>query len=297
MAWDGSGSFIRTNGTNSGGTLWTADRDAGTAILASRHDTHDEDLANGLENCVARDGQNAASADLPMGGFKHTGVGDGSALTHYPSVKQIQNTTFSNATSGGAANAYTASLSPAPGALTSGLSFVLIPNHTNTGAATLNLNSLGATPIRRGTGGTVLVAGDIVSSVPIQLYYNGSAFVILGQRFGAWNTFVPAPVGSGAMTLTPVTVASARQRTDGLETRFTTAFSGTIGGTPSTDIVITLPTTPTTASGGGGLATDGGTKVAVGWYTSGSTIIVRKYNSAVWTAGAFDLFVSGLYEG
>lgn len=297
MPWDNNGNFVRSNGTNTGATAWQLDRDAGTPILSSRHDTHDEDIATGLENCVCRDGQNVPTANLPMGGFRHTGVGDASALTHYPSVKQIQNAAFTSVTTTGSSNAYVAALSPAVTALTAGLTFTIIPNFTNTSTATLNLNGLGATAIRRGTGTTVLIAGDIVSGVPYQLYYNGTYFLIIGQRFSAWNTWAPAPTGSGSMTLTPVTVGSARYRTDGIETRFTTSFSGTIGGTPSTDINVALPSTPGSSTGGGGIATDNGTKVAIAWYNSGSNIVIRKYNSANWTAGAFDVFLSGLYEG
>lgn len=58
MPWDGSGNVTRTNGTNGGDTVWQDDRDDGVNIRADRHDTHDEDLAQSIENTVALDGQN-----------------------------------------------------------------------------------------------------------------------------------------------------------------------------------------------------------------------------------------------
>lgn len=75
MAWNGSGTFTRTNGTNTGSTTWTKDKNAGTKVTSVLHDTHDQDLATGINNCLAKDGQNAMTGDLPMGGNDLTNVG------------------------------------------------------------------------------------------------------------------------------------------------------------------------------------------------------------------------------
>ena len=55
MSWNGSGTFTRTLGS----AAWVGDAAAGTKIVANRHDTNDTDLATGINNCVAKDGQNA----------------------------------------------------------------------------------------------------------------------------------------------------------------------------------------------------------------------------------------------
>lgn len=68
MAWNGSGVYSRTNGTNTGSALWAADRDDGTKITADRHDTHDEDIATAINNCLAKDGQNAMTGALDLNG-------------------------------------------------------------------------------------------------------------------------------------------------------------------------------------------------------------------------------------
>jgi hypothetical protein len=60
MAWSG-GTFTRTNGVNTGATTWATDAAAGVKIRADRHDTHDQDLATGINQCINKDGSNAAT--------------------------------------------------------------------------------------------------------------------------------------------------------------------------------------------------------------------------------------------
>lgn len=69
MTWS-SGTFGRTGGS----TAWGDDRDAGTEIEAGLHDTHDEDLAQGINDCLHKGGQNAATADISMGSNKLTNL-------------------------------------------------------------------------------------------------------------------------------------------------------------------------------------------------------------------------------
>ena len=42
----------------------------GIKIRADRHDGNDNDFVSGINNCMTKDGQNAAIADLNMGGNK-----------------------------------------------------------------------------------------------------------------------------------------------------------------------------------------------------------------------------------
>lgn len=66
MSWNGSGTYSRTNGTHSGSTTWVQDRDNSDKILATRHDTHDQDLADGINACLAKNGENAMTGDLNL---------------------------------------------------------------------------------------------------------------------------------------------------------------------------------------------------------------------------------------
>lgn len=89
MPWNGSGGFTRNNGVDSGATVWTAAESAQRTINGLEHDTHDEDLADGLENCLTRDGQNSPTADIAFGSNKITGLADGTADTDAVTVGQM----------------------------------------------------------------------------------------------------------------------------------------------------------------------------------------------------------------
>ena len=78
MGWNSAGAVIRTDGVRSGADVHEQQRLAGVKVRSDLTDTELEDLATAIENTVARDGQNAATANLPMGGYKHTGVTTGS---------------------------------------------------------------------------------------------------------------------------------------------------------------------------------------------------------------------------
>lgn len=82
MGWDGSGNYNRSNGTYSGSTVWQQDEAAAVDIEADRHDIHDEDLAAGIEACLAKNGENSMTGDLDMGGNDISNLGGiASALT------------------------------------------------------------------------------------------------------------------------------------------------------------------------------------------------------------------------
>jgi microcystin-dependent protein len=78
-------------------------------------------------------------------------------------------------TTGGSSNAYTVtSNGPLTVSIPDGFRIYCLPNHTNTGASTLNVDSLGAKNLRI-TSGTSLSAGDIVVNRPfIATFRNAS---------------------------------------------------------------------------------------------------------------------------
>lgn len=89
------------------------------------------------------------------------------------------------ATYGGSSNAYTAT-SPSGHAVTSyatGVLYMLAANHTNSGAASLNVDGLGAKSIKTADGGDVL-SGDIVSGGRYLLVYDGTNFQIVNTIGG-----------------------------------------------------------------------------------------------------------------
>ena len=76
MPFDGSGNFFRTDGVRTGSDLYAQQDAAGVNIETNFMDVAQQDIATGLSNCVTRDGQSPATANLPMGGFRHTDVAD-----------------------------------------------------------------------------------------------------------------------------------------------------------------------------------------------------------------------------
>ena len=72
MPYNGTGTFSPVYN-------WANDAAAGILVRSDRMDTQDDDIADGLSNCVTRDGQSAWTANLPAGGFKITGLANGAS--------------------------------------------------------------------------------------------------------------------------------------------------------------------------------------------------------------------------
>lgn len=105
---------------------------SGTTIASSYYNQQLTDIFSGLGQCVTRDGQSPATANLPMGGNKHTGVAAGTASGQYLAYGQ--------------ANASLASLLFGLG--TVGAPSIAFSGDTNTG-----IYSPGADRLRLVTGG------------------------------------------------------------------------------------------------------------------------------------------------
>lgn len=75
MPWSG-GSYTKGNSGTGG---WAGDAAAGIGIEAGRHDTQDNDFATGINQCLNKDGSNAATANLNFGGYRPSNVAAGTA--------------------------------------------------------------------------------------------------------------------------------------------------------------------------------------------------------------------------
>jgi hypothetical protein len=88
MGWNGTGTFNLTYN-------WENDAANAIPITASRMDTQETDMAgNGFGNCLTRDGQGVATANLPMGGYKHTGAAVATTTGDYVTYQQYQRIRF-----------------------------------------------------------------------------------------------------------------------------------------------------------------------------------------------------------
>lgn len=210
MAFNGSGTFVRDNGTHTGSTVWAQDNAAGTKIVDTIHDLHDQDLADGLSNCLTKDGQTTPTANLPMGTFKHTGVGNGTARTHYASIGQLQDQAiFWGGTTGGTATAYTISLSPAITAYVAGMQFRFIAHAVNTGTATLAVNGLTAYQINRNSSTIAAKAGDIPVGTIVTVVFDttgGNHFRILNEEFADFTRSCGTAISAAGTTAADATL-------------------------------------------------------------------------------------------
>ena len=206
MPWSG-GAFTRTNGVHTGSTLWAQDRDAGTKILASRHDTHDQDLADGINSTLEKSGSNAATGNLNIGSNRLTAVADGTAKTDAATVNQIQsNAPAFQATDTGTANAYVVALSPAVTAYAAGQAVTFKAGAASTTASTLNVNGLGVKAIKK-LHDQDIASGDIESGSIVTVVYDGTNFQMTSQV--ATEASGVSLSGSTANTVTTVTGADA----------------------------------------------------------------------------------------
>lgn len=140
---------------------WVADALAGIDISSSRMDTQEADIATGLTNCITRDGQSIPTGNLPMGNFRHTGVGDGAVRTDYSSLGQTQDGLANWVIAGGTSDALTATYSPVITALKDGqICFVRALAANVTPTPTFSPNGLTPRVITK-NGGLPLAANDI----------------------------------------------------------------------------------------------------------------------------------------
>lgn len=119
---------------------------------------------------------------------KRLRLGDGSTtgaiLT--PNAFDVQQQAFTFAVAGGSANALTLTLTPSPPSYAQPLTLLFRASNTNTGAATINVNGLGAKNIYKISSGSIVAlgAGDIISGGLYVAFYDGVQFQLLGIYSG-----------------------------------------------------------------------------------------------------------------
>lgn len=154
MSLNGSGTYV----VNSAGQPVVAS----TLITAAAFNAFTADIATALSTAVFKDGQQTITANLPMGGFRLTGVGSGnSSRTMSASTGDIQDNLANWAgTAGGTANALTLTPTPAITAYLAGQSFVFKSGASaNTSTTTVAISGL--TTIAVQANGAACAGGEI----------------------------------------------------------------------------------------------------------------------------------------
>ena len=101
MSRDGSGNYVLP----AGNPVTT-----GTTISSTWANGTLSDVGTALTQSIAKDGQTVPTANLPMGGFKHTGVANASARTDYAAYGQVQDSGSQYLTGVAGADTITASV-------------------------------------------------------------------------------------------------------------------------------------------------------------------------------------------
>lgn len=176
-----------------------------TAISSSVHNTTLSEIATGLSTAITKDGQTTITANLPMANYRHTGVGNPTARTQYATAAGVQDGTYAYLTSTAGTNTITATAALSMSAYATGQAFFFTPANTNTGATTLNINSIGAKNVF--FDGAACAGGELVISQPTLVMYDGTQFNIVGGPTSsfAWGSFTrDMATATGTQTVTGV---------------------------------------------------------------------------------------------
>ena len=172
MSFNGSGTFL----INTAGQPVVS----GTVISSTAFNALTADLATGLSTVITKDGQTTVTANIPMSTYKFTGLGVGSAATDSANLSQVQSTVTKLLTSVSGTDTITAVGAPVVAAYAAGQMFYFVATGDNTGAVTLNIDSLGAKAVTR-DGSVALAAGDIKSGEVVVVVYDGTRFQVVSQ--------------------------------------------------------------------------------------------------------------------
>ena len=167
------------------------------------------------------------------------------AFALLPDEDELALGTFNAALDTGTVNTYLVSLPTTPAAYVDNMQVVMIPLNTNTGASTINVDSLGVVSIRLQDGSTALSAGDIVVGVPVELRYSSvtgffhinrapaTSGAVLDSDFDA-TTFLYATSDNSPQAKTPTEVRAILNTSKG-------NLTGKIAHASSTDATYNIP--------------------------------------------------------
>jgi hypothetical protein len=160
----------------------------------------DMDIGSEFQGAVVSVDQGTVNAETT---WKQTAINVTLGTTNITWSAFLSTSAIYTATAAGT-NTYTATTSPAISAYSNWQEFVIKFTNSNTGVATLNLNSLGAKAIKK-NGSTALSSGDISAGQIFIIVYDGTNFQLAGSTgITAAVTSITAtsPLTGGTITTT-----------------------------------------------------------------------------------------------
>ena len=200
-------------------------------------------VGNGLSAIVLCDGTNVVDVTGNLGHLQ--------AANNFSDVANIITARtnlgvydFWGGTSTNATNAYSVTASPVPTSYFSGMMVRFVVNASNTGAATINVNGLGAKSITK-SGTTPLASGDLSATAEVLLQYDGTQFQLVSgagggtvnataQVFVAGTDFTPGTTTSLTLSSAPPSTATLEISFDGIKQFPGASYSWTLSGTTVT---------------------------------------------------------------
>lgn len=165
---------------------WIQDRNNGIKILASRMMGQEQDIADGLSDCITADGQTTVTNTIPMSGNQITLLASATTRTGAMNLGQYQDGSAAYSSASGI-NSYVGVLDPAITAYPNGMTArVYFPN-TNTSSSTAQLDL--------GGGYQNLVVGN-GQLAGVGVITPGVGIVV--SRAGSWQYFPSSGVSQGA---------------------------------------------------------------------------------------------------
>jgi hypothetical protein len=190
MPWQPDGTFLRINPDYTG-NVWDKDQKADIKVIATRHDFHDQDLADGIARCLNIDGYNKMFADLDMNNYKIINAAQGTGPNDLVTFNQLLDTmTFDDPT-----RTLTLS-SPAGQILTA-----VIPSGSGGGGE----GTVTSIDIGEGLDGTVtpiVTSGDIkLATIGTGQSYSGGIGAITIDKHGRVTSVTGNSGGGGSIVL------------------------------------------------------------------------------------------------
>ncbi len=191
----------------------------------------------------------------------------GTGFDKLPASADLKLNKMTYCTDTGVADAYVVAMPSTQSSYTTGMEVIFIPTHDNTGASTINVDSIGAKAIKRADG-TDLVADDLKTDKFVYLRYNGTHFLYVAGFTSYYKaaltegTITTGAAGSSAdITLTgdagsqvlDMTIPQGIKGDQGDDAGYSYSaksanFSATDGNkyivTATADITVTLPASP-----------------------------------------------------